>query len=514
MNWQFDFFSRAAATRARKLCASYSSREMHRLTVVPDLSRSCAKNVGRFVGRAFRCDMNSLTRCAALAGEVPTHLSSATHRFSTALFGALILSLCTIGAHSARASSRRVAQAQSEQATATLASIEVNGSKRFTAAQIALATGLKVGAQITKADLQQAANTLAELGPFTNVRYRYSSQANGVVVEFQVADAPAVPVFFDNFPWFNDDQLDAALKAATPLYDGSAPEHGTLLDAMANSLGLFLVAHGYPGDVSHVLTSRVFSNQQVQEFRLDNADVDVASVTFSDPLAQKDRGIQTRLSDLVGKPYSRSAVELFELEQVRPVYLARAYDHVQFEPAKAQIDSSNKSRIAVTVPIDTGPSYTWAGVTWTGSTAIPSTQLDSMVQLVPGQTANGMTIEAIWQAIQEAFANLGYLDATVTPTPHYDDALKHVSYTVAINQGPQYRMGKLILSGLSLEGERRIRGAWQIEPGQVFDKRTYDDFVSQGINEAFKDFPAHYDKIGRYLQKNPDDTVDVMMDFE
>ncbi len=492
MNWQFDFLPRAAAGRAPK---------------------SAEKNKTRLVGRTFRCDMSGLKMSWALAPEVPRRFF-AVFKAAIILTGVLLLALSPFAARPARASSQATAQAQSETGSATLASIDVNGSKRFTSAQIAAAIGLKAGSQITKADLQKAANTLAQLGPFTNVQYRYSTEANGVVVQFQVADAPAVPVFFDNFPWFTDEQLDAALKAATPLYDGSAPEHGTLLDGMANSLGLFLVAHGYPGNVSHVLTARVFSNQQVQEFRLDNADVDVASVTFSDALAQKDRGIHTRLSDLIGKPYSRTMIELFELEQVRPVYLTHAYDHVRFEPAKVQIDPSNRSRIAVTVPIDAGPSYTWGGVTWTGATAISSAQLDSIVQLVPGQTANGMTIEGIWQAVQDALANLGYLDATVTPTPHYDDAVKHVSYTVAINQGPQYRMGKLILSGLSVEGERRIRGAWQMQPGQIFDKGTYEDFLSQGIDEAFKGFPAHYGKIGRYLQKNPNDTVDVMMDFE
>ncbi|MGA9883031.1 MAG: POTRA domain-containing protein [Candidatus Acidiferrales bacterium] len=406
------------------------------------------------------------------------------------------------------------APAQNGEGNATLASVEVTGSKRFVSAQIAPATGLHVGSQITRADLQQAANVLAQLGPFTNVQYRFTTAPTGVMVQFQVADAPAVPVFFDNFPWFTDDQLDAALKQSTPLYDGSAPEHGTLLDSMANSLGLFLVAHGHPSTVSHMLTSRVFTDQKVQEFKIEDARVDVGSVNFSDPLAQSDRGIRTRLTDLIGKPYSRTAIELFELEQVRPVYLAHAYDHIQFEPPKPQFSGSDPSRVTVVAPIDAGPSYAWGGVTWTGASTISPADLNSLVKLTPGQPANGMTVEATWQAVQNAFTNLGYLDVALTPTPHYDDTSKRVYFTVAINPGPQYKMGQLILSGLSAEGERRIRGAWEIQPGEIFDKGTYEQFLAHGINKAFAGFPAHYDKIGRYLQKNPNDTVDVMMDFE
>jgi outer membrane protein assembly factor BamA len=403
---------------------------------------------------------------------------------------------------------------QSEAGSAALASIQVTGSKRFTSEQIAAATGLKVGSRVTRADLQQAANALAQLGPFTNVQYRFASEPAGVALQFQVADAPLVPVFFDNFPWFTDDELDAALKEATPLFDGSAPEHGTLLDSMANSLGLFLVAHGLSGNVSHVLTEEVFSNQMVQEFKVDDAGVNVASVTFADPLAQSDSGIHTRVSDLIGRPYSRTAIELFELEQIRPVYLSHAYVHVKFGRPKPQFTGSDRSRVTVTLTIDSGPLYLWGGVSWTGAGAISASDLTAMTKLAPGDPANGMTIEAGWQAAQDAFANLGYLDAKLTPMPHYDDAAKRVAYTVSIDEGPQYRMGKLVLSGLSEEGERRIRGAWTIAPGEVFDHATYEEFLSHGIARAFQGFPAHYDKIGRYLEKNRDGTVDVMMDFE
>ncbi|MGH9718215.1 MAG: POTRA domain-containing protein [Candidatus Acidiferrales bacterium] len=431
------------------------------------------------------------------------------------VFSALLaLAISASAAPVARSPFQNTSAARSEQGSATLASIQVTGSKRFTSAEIAAATGLHAGSQVTRADLQQAANVLSELGPFTKVRYRFASQPAGVVLQFQVADAPAVPVFFDNFPWFTDDQLDAALKQATPLFDGSAPEHGTLLDSMANALGIFLVAHGLPGSVSHVLTQRVFNNQMVQEFKADDAGVDVASIKFTDPLAQSDRRIHTRLSDLIGRPYSRTAIELFEFEQVRPVYLSHAYVHVKFNPPTTQFAGSDRSKVAVVASIDAGPAYAWGGVTWSGATAISPADLTGLLKLAAGDPADGMSIEAGWQAAQAAFVNLGYLDAKLTPTPHYDDAEKRVTYTVTVEEGPQYRMGKLVLSGLSVEGERRIRGAWKIAPGEIFDNATYQEFLTHGINEAFKGFPAHYDKIGRYLEKNKDGTVDVMMDFE
>jgi hypothetical protein len=76
-------------------------------------------------------------------------------------------------------------------------------------------------------------------------------------------------------------------------------------------------------------------------------------------------------------------------------------------------------------------------------------------------------------------------------------------------------MGKLVLTGLSIEGERRIRTAWKIESGAIFDKDVYDEFISSGIKQAFVGLPFHYEKVGRFLQEDPTaGTVDVLLDFQ
>jgi hypothetical protein len=76
-------------------------------------------------------------------------------------------------------------------------------------------------------------------------------------------------------------------------------------------------------------------------------------------------------------------------------------------------------------------------------------------------------------------------------------------------------MGKLVLTGLSIEGDRRIRAAWTISPGEIFDKSIYDEFFSSGIKQAFTGLPFHYEKIGRFFQEDPQaGTVDVLIDFQ
>ncbi len=407
-------------------------------------------------------------------------------------------------------------QAPAPEPTATLESIQITGSSHFRPEQILQAIGLHAGTSVTRDDLQKAANDLARLGPFRSVQYRFASSGNGVAAEYQVVDAPTVPVRYDNFPWFTDDEITAALRASVVLFDGTAPENGSILDAMAKTIQGMLAARGVQSGVVHALTRSPFGNGTIQEFRADNSAVTVASVQFTDSLAEQDRGIHTRLGDLIDKPYSRGALELFEFEQVRPVYLSHALLHVQFAPPKVQLSAGpGANRAAVVLPVDPGTAFTWEGVTWSGALAITPAELDGFVGLQKGAPADGTKIEAIWEAAREAYAKRGYLDAVIAATPQFKSGQSSVAYVASVTEGPQYHMGQLILSGLSEEGERRIRGAWPMAPGAAFDKSYYDQFLQSGITRALMGLPFHYDKIGRYLQKNPQNaTVDILLDFE
>ena len=436
--------------------------------------------------------------------------------FSTSFckFTALILAVSAILSCPAFARGFIAPQAGSER----LASVSVTGSQRFKSQDIAKTSGLQTGKPVMRDDLQLAADRLARLGLFTNVQYKFSSGPGGLAVDFSLADAPTVPVTFDNFPKFSDEELRAAIKNAVIVFDGTAPENGTILATMSNAIEELIATRGLHAAVSHSVVTTP-SGGHVQQFRIDGDVLRVADVEFSDLLAKRNPAIQQSLSQLIGKPFSRSAIELFEFEQVRPVYLTQAFLRVKFGPPTARFEGDPTKplpdKVFVLAPIDPGPAYTWGGVEWSGNSVISTAELDKFVELKPGEIADGVRMEAGWNRVLDTYGAQGYLDAKLTPTPRYDDKAARVSYAVSIVEGPQYHMGQLVLTGLSLEGERRIREAWQMPKGAVFNRGLYDDFVAHGAKEAFSGLPFHYDKIGRFLQTDPQTgTVDVLLDFQ
>jgi outer membrane protein insertion porin family len=430
-----------------------------------------------------------------------------------AYFGALLIGLAlpALPVFSA------VGQSAAKAGTAHLDSVNVTGSKKFSSGEIASAVGLRAGTSINRDDLQAAADKLAALGLFSNVQFHFTTVESGVRATYEVADAPAIPVSFDNFPWFTDDELTAALKRTVLLFDGSAPQRGTILDAMSGTLEKLVQTRSVVGNVAHTLVNLPLGGQCMQ-FRVEGADLTVKSIEFSDALATSDHKIQQSASDLVGKPYSRGAVELFEFEQVRPVYLAHAFLHVQFGPPSARVTSDGQPAsggVVVVAPIAPGPAYKWGGGLWKGNSVIPTRELNAMVDLKLGDVADGNKIAALWERIQSLYGERGYLDAKVDPQPQFYDQDARVIYDVTIVEGPQYRMGSLILTGLSIDGEKRVRAGWSIPADAIFNEKTYEDFLEAGIKRAFAGTPVHYDKVGRFLQENPGTgKVDVLLDFQ
>jgi outer membrane protein insertion porin family len=411
---------------------------------------------------------------------------------------------------------------QAPPSAARIADIKVTGSQKHSAAELAYASGLKVGDVVTKEQLQAGANRLANSGLVSNVNYKFTTDPAGVHVVFEVQDADAVPVLFDNFPWFSDAELAAALRQAVGVFDGSAPPEGEVLNKMTSALQDLLFARGVHGRVEHTLLERPDGPGQVMQFTVSGVVVKVAGITFTDPLAMKSIDVSARLVDAVGQPYSRMTMITFDLEQVRPVYLTNGYLNVTFGTPTAvftgEMTPTGEKTVRLTVPITPGTQYHFGGITWSGNTAFTSDALTHSIPLAPGMIADGNKFQGAVQRIIQQYARVGYLDAQVDPHPQFDEAGAKVSYQLKVTEGPQYRMGNLIITGLSLDGEKKLRAAWTLAQGSPFDQDYFDNFVSRmnkPTPEVFGNIPVHYDKVGDLLRRNEENhTVDVLLDFQ
>jgi outer membrane protein assembly factor BamA len=409
-----------------------------------------------------------------------------------------------------------------ETGTAALRELHIEGMKGIAEADVLPITGLHTGAQVTRKDLQSAADRLVQSGLFAKVSYDFRTKVEGLGVTYHVQEAPRVPAYFDNLPWFSDGELSDVIRKTLPFYDGALPEAGDVVDQAAEALKDLLAARGLQVTVEHQALANPLGDGTVQEFQIKGAALKIAKIEFSDPALTSSLAVQQHVSELLARPYSRMTIDLFLAEHVRPFFLRQGCLRVKLGPPEVRLTGNPNQKlpeeIPVYIPVAPGAVYHWKGVEWSGNSLLSTFTLASSVGMKPGDAANGMEIEAGWDRVREEYARQGYLEAKVDPSATYDDQAHTVSYAVKVEEGNQYKFGTMVLTGISMAAERRLREAWPIPAGESFDKTKYEEFLTKletHPEKIFGDLPVHYENVGHWVRTDAGMGIaDVLLDFK
>jgi len=406
--------------------------------------------------------------------------------------------------------------------TAKLQEVHVDGLKNLTEAQVISLSGLATGSEVSRQTLQDAADVLVRTGWFAKVNFKFDTHNDRLVATYHVEENPRLPVSYDNFPWYSDSELDDAVKKALPFYDGHLPATGDVVERAASALKEFLSARDPHIEITHQVVLSPLSDGSQQQFHVEGPVLKIASLEFSDPKLTQDPAVRAHLSEIVDHPYSRMTIDVFLSEQIRPIYQQQGFLQAKIGPSEVRLSGNPNLKLPDTIPVYVpcvpGSVYKWKSVEWKGNSAISTLTLTSTLGMKVGELANGQAIEGAWERISEEYGQRGYLEAKVTPTPVFDDTAHTIAYQVAIVEGPQYHYGSMTVSGISLAGERLIQQNWTMKPGDLFDKKVFEDFLfnlQSHHEKIFGELPVHYDTVGHFLQTDPDKhTVEVLLDFK
>ena len=407
-------------------------------------------------------------------------------------------------------------------ATAILHEIRTEGLKTLTPEQAIAMAQLEKNSQVGKAELQAAADRLLQTGMFQKVNYSFKTVGEALTVTFQLEESRRVPIYFDNFPWFDDRELGDAIRTKVPFFDGTLPEGGAVVDQATDAVKELLAAHKLDVTVEHQLLEAPLADGNVQEFHAEGAAFHISTVEFGDPALAANHTVRQQLLDVEGKPFSRMTIDLFLSEQLRPLYLQKGYLRAKLGPPEVRLTGNPNQKlpdqIPVFIPIVPGDVYHWKEVIASGNARLSEITIANDFGLKAGDIADGMKIEAGVEHIREDYGHFGYLDAKIDAVPTYNDQAHTVSYALSIVEGPQYRFNNMVLTGLSPAAERRLHQMWSIEPGTVFDKTTYEQLLTKlqsRPSDVFGDLPLHYDKVGHWLRTDAEKrTVSVLLDFQ
>jgi len=182
-------------------------------------------------------------------------------------------------------------------------------------------------------------------------------------------------------------------------------------------------------------------------------------------------------AELTRRDYSRLYLTELANGTLLTMYQQRGYWRAEFRDPIATLGTAPDAcaGVIVTLRVDEGAPYMWDRAEWRGVSAITTNELDAALGLKPGDVADLTKIETGLHQVRAAYRHLGYVQqrSTMTPKPH--DATRRLVLDVTVEEGPQFRLGELTISGLGDQDADALRKKWTLKAGDVYD----DSFIQQ-----------------------------------
>lgn len=350
-------------------------------------------------------------------------------------------------------------------------SIRVKGVVRMKEDEVIAASGLKVGQFAGESEFKDALQKLGDTGLFTDLTYSYQYSSAGCRVELQVVENDKlVPIVFDNFVWFSDEDLLGLLRAKVGLFDGRLPMGGNLSDQVEDALNGILAERKIEGKADYLRSAAMNGPIDSYIYKINFRAILVGKTEFPGAAASEVPALQAVAKQLAGQEYLRTKMRAQEKLNFLPVYLARGYLKANFSDAQAKIGGDGaETLVDVSFPVAPGRQYRLTGMSWVGNRIFPDGQLQPLIHLKTGEPANAIQLADDLDEVHKLYGTKGYLFAHADPSPEMDDAQSTVHYQISVTEGDLYRMGELQVDGLDPELTNKVIAQWQLKKGEPYN---------------------------------------------
>src|SRR5215212_5216367 len=197
--------------------------------------------------------------------------------------------------------------------------IEFKGLERVKEAEALEKTGLTVGQSVSLDELDAVASKLLESGLFKGLDYSIKGTTDKAVVTFTVSEQTwAMPVAFDNFVWFTDDELRDAIKRRVPAFDGTAPEGGNVTEQIKQALQDLLRERKIEGTVTYDFSEDPQTHKVEHLFGVKGAALRVCKVSYQGARALSEETLIQKSGGIFDNDYSRAFIQSFVESNLAP----------------------------------------------------------------------------------------------------------------------------------------------------------------------------------------------------
>lgn len=387
--------------------------------------------------------------------------------------------------------------------------ITFSGYSAASQSALLAASGLKAGEAIGQPEIQAAAQKLSDTGLFSDIRFSF----NGVELHYTLKPADgALPVNYENFPWWTTSALNQAVAARVPLFSGSLiPETG-LQAQVVDALTALLQQKGITAKVVGMPLDDAAGNLSSVSFRIVTPAVQIGSVMLN---AAPGWAVELVAIEKAaeGQDYGAGTKSVLDAA-INAVYHRKGYLDVTLGNLTygQPLFVNGKVTVPLTATIEQGAQYRLSGLHLSGDVLMTPDQFAKDAKIHPGDIVNEDLLHDTLANVSWSYKAKGYLYAKIAANPVYNRAQHTVDYSITVTPGPVYRMGKLTLANLSPDNQTLVMKYWTMRAGDIYDATYPSTFLNRNKTtlHALDGWSANY----KQLANQETHIVDLVITFQ
>ena len=369
------------------------------------------------------------------------------------------------------------------------------GYKDATSGELEQVAGIHLGTPITQEDIRAAAEKLNGTGLFSNVNF----QADNTGLHFDLTPAEILlPVSFDNFPWWKEEEVVSQVHAHVPLFHGKLPPTSTIQQQVTDALVALVATKGVTATVEATQQEEVETGKLAAiRFRILAPAITIGAVTYTGVGSGNSADIEPIALAATSQDYSSIATPASLSQSIKNVYHNKGYleeTTASFSP-KEPVVESGRVVVPISMEIREGPQYRLGKITLAGDVLMSKDDFQKQSLLHTGDIAQEDKLRNTLYMVAQPYRAKGYIRAHITA-----EATQHpgppaiVDYAINVRPGDVFHMGKLTLEGFNDAQKAEFLEVWTMNPGDVFDATYPPAFLKANAAKlhSLDDFSATY----------------------
>jgi len=373
--------------------------------------------------------------------------------------------------------------------------IRFEGAKAYASADLLATAGLKQGATVSVKEIEAAMQRLADTGLFSDTRYAVNPQA--LTLTLTLIDAnQMLPVRYGNFAWWRTGELTPLLHARVPLFHGTVPLNGGLMDSVKQALVALMAEKGVAASVDSMSSQdRPGGPVTALTLMVASPEVKVGEVRFDGASGAAVQGLAKVSAKLSGDDYDEIVTPKSVVNDAEEVYRDDGYLDIAVDAPTWATPRADGARLLVDISatVHGGELYHVAKMDIIAPPQIAVGDLKKLVAIKAGDPASQVDLRIAQNRLVGPYVSAGYMDARINTDVVKDSVAHTVAYGFTVAPGEQYHVASVSTSGLTPAQDAEVKKSFHPAPNAIFDREFTMSVFQLNSSPVFRGTPLRLD---------------------